>query len=445
MLSSWFALLLGSPSFALNLGQLQGEIRKDYRSPQSINEVCVIPKKWEWGSYKKGDLEDEDTLCNYDFYSNIGICPKYNSTNPGILLLAPNAKYSKAAIDASNCDVDAMGVKTEAKFKQSISCSYTPSILAYYQVSRLLGNVGRVPVAVIRSMDIRTHRELTRKAQRHLGNSNSEIAKTWAQYGKVHSSPRDYPGIVDSSLSQIFGALVDNVKNEEYYTDVSGRGSYDSRYQRFLRQKAFVRASSPQSIPQIVGASEFARVAQDVTLVKDTTDMVLIDTLLNQQDRIGNVHYKFVWYFVNAGKIERQKSEAKIVNDKLVVPSEEKNEMQGRTAALVKEMVLKDNDCGVSKDNMMRKISALEKVRHFSYQTYRRFIAFEKILDKTTTRDYFQNEMLFSSSNYASLRDNAKKAREILYSRCKSGALRFDVDLENYVPGGQPLQPSCEG
>lgn len=445
MLNAWFALVLGSPSFALNLGQLQGEIRKDYRSPQSVNEVCVVAKKWEWGSYKKGDLEDEEALCNYDFYSNIGICPKYNSTNPAILMLAPNARYSKSAIDASNCDVDAMGVKTEAKFKQSLSCSYTPSILAYYQISRLLGNVGRVPVAVIRSMDIRTHRELTRKALRHLGNSRSEIAKTWAQFGKVHSSPRDYPAVIDATQSQVFGALVDNVKNEEYYSDVSGTGSYESRYQRFLRQKAFVKASSSQSIPQMVGASDFARVAQDVTLVKDTTDMVLIDTLLNQQDRIGNVHYKFFWYYVNAGKIERQKSEAKWVKEKLIIPPEEKSQMQGRTSALVKEMVLKDNDCGVSKDNMMRKISALEKVRHFSYQTYRRFMAFEKTLDRSSTRDYFQNEMLFSSANFASLRDNAKKAREILYSRCRSGALRFDVDLENYVPGGQPLRPSCEG
>lgn len=358
-------------AFALDLNHLQGAARREYVSPQNSREMCVIPKKWQWGSYKKGDVEDEDTLCSFDFYSNMGICPKYNSTNPAILLLAPNAKYSKPAIDASNCDVDAMGVKTEAKFKQSLSCSYTPSILAYYHMSRLLGNAGRVPVAVIRSMDIRIHRELTMKANRYLRNSRSEIAKTWAQFAQVHSSPRDYPFIVDSSQSQIFGALVDNVKNEEYYTDVSGRGSYDSRYQRFLRQKAFVATSSSKSITQIVGASDFVRVAQTVTMVKDTGDMILLDTLLNQQDRIGNVHYKFYWYYVNGGKIERMKSEAKWVKDKLIIPQEERAQMQGRIAAHVKEMVLKDNDCGVRKDNMMRKISALEKVRHFSYQTYR--------------------------------------------------------------------------
>ena len=432
-------------AFALDLNHLQGEARREYVSPQNSREMCVIPKKWQWGSYKKGDIEDEDTLCSFNFYSNMGICPKYNSTNPAILLLAPNAKYSKPAIDNSNCDVDAMGVKTEAKFKQSLSCSYTPSILAYYHMSRLLGNAGRVPVAVIRSMDIRVHRELTLKANRYLRNSKAEIAKTWAQFAQVHNSPREYPSIVDASQSQIYGALVDNVKNEEYYTDVSGRGSYDSRYQRFLRQKAFVTTSTNKSITQIVGASDFARIAQTVTMVKDTGDMILLDTLLNQQDRIGNVHYKFYWYYVNGGKIERMKSEAKWVKDKLIIPQEERTQMQGRIAAHVKEMVLKDNDCGVRKDNMMRKISALEKVRHFSYQTYRRFIAFEKTLNTAASKDYFINEMLFSDRDYASLRENAKKAREILYSGCRSGNIRFDVDLENYVPGGVPLQPSCEG
>lgn len=445
MLNIILALMALTPSYALDLNRLQGEIRREYRSPQGLPEVCIIPKKWEWGSYKQGDQEKEEELCNYDFYSNMGLCPKYTSTNPAILLIEPNDKYSKEAIDASNCDVKAMKVKTEAKFKQSVSCSNTSSILAYYQISRLLGNAGRVPVAVIRSMDRSIHRTLTQKAVRKFGNSSSEIAQTWNQFARIHQNYSDHPEVFDSTESQVYGALSDNIKNEDYYSDVSGKGNYETRYQRFQKLKGFVRASSSKTVPQIVGTSDFTKVAQDVTLIKDVTDMILMDTLLNQQDRIGNVHYKFYWYFVVAGKIERMKSDARIIKDKLTVPTIEKQQMAGKMAALVKEMVLKDNDCGVTKTNMMRKISALEKVRHFSFQTYRRFIAFEKTLTRADVRDYFMNEMLFTESNFKSLQDNAKKAREILKSRCRSGSLRFDVDLENYVPGGKRLQTSCEG
>lgn len=445
MLNIILTIMALTPSHAVVLNQLQGEIRREYQSPQGLHEVCIVPKKWEWGSYKSGDQEKEEELCNYDFYSNMGLCPKYNSTNPAILLLQPNARYSKEAIDASDCNLKVLGVKTEAKFKQSVSCSNTSSILAYYQMSRLLGNAGRVPVSVIRSMDRSIHQALTQKAIRKLGNSKSEIAQTWAQFARIHQNFSDHPEVFDSTETQIYGALVDNVKNEDYYSDVSGTGNYETRYQRFQKLKGFVKSASSKSVTQMVGSSDFTKVAQDVTLIKDVTDMILMDTLLNQQDRIGNVHYKFYWYYVVGGKIERTKSDARIVNDKLTVPAIEKQQMAGKMAALVKEMVLKDNDCGVTKTNMMRKISALEKIRHFSFQTYRRFIAFEKTLSRPDVRDYFMNEMLFSDANFRSLQDNAKKAREILKSRCRSGSLRFDVDLENYVPGGKKLQPSCEG
>ncbi len=438
------ASLLSSHAFAIDLNRLQGDARKEYLSPQSKHEICVIPKKWQWGSYKNGDLEKENTLCGYDFYVNMGICPKYNSTNPAILLLEPSAKYDKRAIDASSCDVDAMGVKNEAKFKQSISCSYTPSILAYYHVSRLLGGAGRVPVAVIRSMDRDIHLQLTRKANKRLAGSKSEIAKTWAQYAKAHESPRDYPQLFDQTQEQVYGALVDNIKKEEYYSDVNGRGSYSSRYQRFLKQKAFLKVSSSKSAREIAGSREFSKISQDVTQMKDVGDMVLMDTLLNQQDRIGNVHYKFYWYVANGNKIDRIKSDAKIVGGKPSIPKSELEQMRGKNAAHIKEMILKDNDCGVSKENMMRKISALEKVRHFSFQTYRRFMAFERLLSAPESQSYFMNELLFSNENYRSLTQNAAKAREVLLSRCRAGSLKFDVDLENYLPGAPQPSTSCE-
>ncbi|WP_291515582.1 hypothetical protein [Bdellovibrio sp. ArHS] len=431
---------------ALNLSELQGERRVEYRSPQGLAEVCVIPKKWPGASYRADDVEKENDLCSYDFHSNMGICPKYTSTNPAILILKPNASYSKDAIDASNCDVKKMGVKTEAKFKQSVTCSYTPGILAYYPISRILGNVGRVPVAVIRSMDRDIHARLTDKAIANLQNSPYEIKSSWAAMGRIHKTPGNYPTVVDNSLSQLYGALSDNIKNEEQYMEVSGNGPYETRYQRFLQQPPFQKVASSQSVEQIVGTKDFASVAQTVTQMKDVSDLVLLDTLMNQQDRIGNIHYKFYWYAANPSsmKIERMKSEAKWVGNQLQVPQAEKDAMAGKQAALIKEMVLKDNDCAIIKTNMMRRVNALEQVRHISYSTYRRFLAFERTLKDAYTKDYFTREMLFTSNDYAVLVGNATKAKQILLSKCQAGELHFDVDLETYIPGASKPAYRCD-
>ncbi len=434
-----------SSALAIDLANLKGETRTEHLSPYGVRELCVVPKKWPGAAYRSEDTGKESTLCGYDFYRFVGICPKYNSTNPGVLLLAPNAKYDKEAIDASDCNVKKMGVKTEAKFKQTITCSYTPSILAYYHMSRILGGVGRVPVAVIRTMDLNVHNQLTTKAVHALRDSTDTIAEGWRKLGQMHLNPGAFPQLVDSTLTQLYGGLSDNVKNEEIYYDVSGRGSYNSRYQRFLKQKPFLKVASSKTVAQLVGSTEFTRVAQDVIQMKDVADMVLIDTLMNQQDRIGNIHYKFYWYSINPSthRIERSKSDAELVEGQIVVPAEEKRQMAGRPAVVLKEMVLKDNDCGVIKDNMMRAFSVLEKVRHMSYLTYRYFMAFEKSLAHPATKDYFKTEMLFTDKDYRSLQDNARKAKEILTGTCRTGQLKFDLDLETYLPGARPPVTPC--
>ncbi|WP_413568714.1 hypothetical protein ACLWBD_14550 [Bdellovibrio sp. HCB117] len=450
MIKKWISVLCvstcASSSFALNLSELQGERRVEFRSPQGLAEVCVVPKKWPGASYRSDDVEKENDLCSYDFHTNMGICPKYTSTNPAILLLKPNATYSKAAIDASNCDVKKMNVKTEAKFKQSVTCSYTPAILAYYPISRILGNVGRVPVAVIRSMDREVHSRQTDKAIAHFQNSTDDIKYSWNAMGKVHKNPANYPTVIDGTLSQIYGALSDNIKNEEQYVEVSGKGVYETRYERFLQQPPFLKVSGSQTVEQMLGTKDFAAVAQTVTQMKDVSDLVLLDTLMNQQDRIGNIHYKFYWYAANPAtqKIERMKSEAKWVGNQLQVPQAEKDLMAGKQAALIKEMVLKDNDCGIVKTNMMRRVGALEKVKHMSYNTYRRFMAFERTLKDAYTKDYFMKEMLFTSGDYGVLVGNATKAKQILLSKCQAGELIFDVDLETYIPGATKPIYRCD-
>lgn len=439
------SMTFSSSVFALSLTDLIGESRKEFQSPLGSRELCVVPKKMAGGRYDNSDLKAEIELCNYDFYLNVGYCPKLASTNPSVLLIEPNTQFDKKAIDSSNCDIKSMGLDTAAKFKQSITCSYTPSILSYYQISRLFGNIGRVPPSVIRTMDIRSHAKITKKALDLLTDPRNPTRISWTQFAKLHQDPRFFPDIVDRSYSQIYGALSDNVKNEEQYVDVSGVGPYETRYERFLQQKPFQKVSSPQGVIQIVGSSQFTNLVQTVVQMKDVSDMVLLDTLLNQQDRIGNIHYKFYWYSINpqSNKLERTKSKAKWINGVIKVPDEESRYMSGRQAALIKEMILRDNDCGIIKTNMMRKVGALEKVRHLSYNTYRRLLFFAQALSDPTMKTYFKEEMLFSGPDYATLIANTQKAKQVLTQKCQSGELLFDIDIENYIPGSTPPTISC--
>ncbi len=424
-------------------------VRKEIslRSPRGLTEACIIPKKWELGSYSLKDVEKENRLCSYDFYTNIGVCPKYNSTNPGILLINPTDKYSKQAIDASSCDVKKMGLPTDAKFKQSISCSYTPAILAYYQVSRILGDIGQVPVSVYRTMDISIHKQLTDKAVKHLAGGTTQIARTWLQFAQVHRSPSQHPQLVDRSQNFIYGALSDNVKGEEQYIEVSGRGTYETRYERFLSQPPYRRLLDPRPISQMLNSADFVKVAPTVVQMKDVSEMILLDFILNQQDRIGNIHYKYYWYYLdpqNPQNILRKKSKAALKKDILVVPDDETAEMAGKQAVLLKQMILRDNDCGVTKSNMMRKYGALERVRHFSPQTYQKFIEFAKQVQQPEGDSYMKNELFFTDMDIKKVKDNVARAKQILVSKCRSGELNFDLDLAIYTPGGRLPQVACE-
>jgi hypothetical protein len=446
-----FICLLTSSAWALDVRDLKGEKATSFFSTRGVEEKCVVPTKWPGGYYTDKDKKQEGKLCEQDFYKNVATCPKYNSTNPGILIIEPTEKYSREAINASNCDTDAMGLKTESKFKQSLSCSYTPSIIAYYHFSRLLGGAGRVPVNVVRTMDIATHRELSNKA--NAKSLSGVIDQTWRSFQDVHNNPGRYPKVIDSTRSQVYGALVSNIKGENIYSEVNGFGDYETRYPRFMKQRPFLNVASTQSLTQIAGSNSFQKVAPLAVQMKDVSDMILLDTLLNQQDRIGNIHFKFVWYIQDAstpGSWLTEKSDAKVVINKAtraretVIPTEEKATMTAKNAVLVKEMYLKDNDCGVAKTNMMRQNSALEAVRHMSYKTYSHFMGLAKAIPMNVTRDFLYREFLFDEEDYEKVYANAKKAKEILYGNCKSGALKFDIDLEDYTAGATPSAKSCD-
>ena len=106
---------------------------------------------------------------------------------------------------------------------------------------------------------------------------------------------------------------------------------------------------------------------------------------------------------------------------------------------LVRETILKDNDCGISKENMMRKVGALEKVRHMNAKVYRQV---QKLADYVRTAEgdrYFESELRIGHENFDSstkshnIRNNIITAAKILRENCESGRLNLDLDLEGLM------------
>ena len=107
-------------------------------------------------------------------------------------------------------------------------------------------------------------------------------------------------------------------------------------------------------------------------------------------------------------------------------------------------MLLKDNDCGVAKDNIAKQAGLADRVAHIDPKTYRRILHFDAIADAAETKDFFSRELVFTANDYASIRKNLKDLATKLHQACSQGRLKLDLDLQAHF-STQPLKAqSCD-
>ena len=272
------------------------------------------------------------------------------------------------------------------------------------------------------------------------------IAQNWRNFSRVHKNPERFPEIFIGPT--VYGNLTENIKSEFKYTEISGVGNYDSRYQRFIQQKPFLQVSSSDLVIQLAGGATFSRLAPVVTQMKDVSNMIVTDYLLNQADRIGNIHFKYKWYTLENGSVIDESSETKYIRGRDVIPADELSQASSNRV-LVKEMVLKDNDCGISKDNEMKNVGALEKIRHMNPKVYNQL---QKLADFVVTdagAQYFtsqlriRNDYFQGSPGVSSIKNNIVSAAAILKAKCQSGTLSLDLNLEELLVNPM-YKASCE-
>ena len=404
-------------------------------------EIRVIPKHFAGGDYSKKDNKVEDELCDIDEHTNAAVCPKLNSTNPGLDFYSLPQGSTPDQVEAAHCKT--AGAKKIAKYKLSSSCSYTPSILGYYHVSRMLGGIADVPPAVLRTFDLKDHIALGRKASA-AAKSGSLIHQTWAGLmaqltAGSKAKRRDY--LLTDDFTQSYGALSENPRKESFYKEFfNGGGNNVARARNFRDNNPTVQMLARKAdISTLVGRNFTAENVQKMVQLKDAADMIVIDTLMKQQDRFGNIHYLSAYYYLDSNDRNPDGS-AKLKSTKSLTA----DQVAQLKAVQVKTLLLKDNDCGVAKDNIAKQTGLVDRIAHIDPKTYRLLLHFDATADAADTKEFFTRELLFTEHDYASVRKNLKDLATKLHQACLQGRLKLDLDLQAHF-STQPLKPqNCD-
>ncbi|MCB0361758.1 MAG: hypothetical protein KDD35_03515 [Bdellovibrionales bacterium] len=435
-------------------------------SPRGIKEVCRILPPIPHGSYSEKDQKKAQDLCSIDFYddSKVALCPKTWSTSPATMVYQISEKGLRQLEyeSRSNCGGAKAGHETLAKFKQSMnqkgtSGTYSPSSLLYYHFSRFFNMTLDVPVAVYRSMDRFSHFErVTKKSHQKSMGKSAQNRAGWKWLYQAELNPTIY--IPKSDLfvegdEQIFGVLLKG-SGTRYGLEINGIRSKWGEVQNleFQETPAFLALRSGQPLEQAIqdGLAQGLKnrrmklamggdvsVFQMALWMKELSEIVLLDYIFNQQDRIGNIDYKWRTYWVG----EDGKAFHKKINSSLPRTAfgrvESLAKVDGVRSYLVQKTSINDNDAGGrgpghrggSYVNFAKKTRMLENVRHIDPETYKKLIQLNLDFEsRGEIYQYLEREFRLDPKDIKSIVSNTSQAAHVLRQACADGLLHFDLD-----------------
>src|SRR6266480_1960078 len=268
-------------------------------------EECVALPPAPGTEIDSGRKDDEDALCKIKFDDpNVIFCPALHSTNPGTDIYELPTGVSRASFEQKECAKETKrNANFLAKFKQSTSCSYTPAILAYGKVADALKIHVDVPAVVYRTMEQATHKGVEKMAGVY---AHGLIKQTWA-------------GLVSKIASSTWA--------------MATKGSE-------------IRSQIPPSLKTL----------GQMMAVRDVGEMAIIDHILAQQDRFGNVAKKETIFWLEQTADGQKLHSLKATKADKPIDGTNQTTMQYLNANHIPYvqfpvMVLADNDCGLRQDS----------------------------------------------------------------------------------------------
>ena len=402
----------------------------------------------------EADARAEEAFCRIDFSSpSVGVCPKTWSTSPGAQVYdLEGTNWAGRAPDFEReiC-ADGRKARKEARaelaiFKNSLngretSGTFAPSSLLYYHFSRLLQTRLQVPVAVFAELPVKPY--LERVVVPGVRASESARLKMlhagWREMDLALSDPAAFNHrreLFTDDNARLWGMLLVE-EGRRYGPEVNGTrasGWGDGQNHDFQRTPAFfaLRTDAPLADAIATGLTEAAAdpemgkalvrapsAAQVAWWMNEITELVILDTLFRQQDRIGNIDYRWRWQWIEQGELRASYTDP------------------GREDALkLRVSQLNDNDAGVRSGyaNYALRTGMLDGWHHMDPGLYRRV--------QTLGADFATGGRVAQAvrANYRLSRREAEgvikrgiQVAEALRQRCESGALRFDLSVANVL------------
>lgn len=447
-----------------------------HRSPNGLNERCVRIAPVPGGGYSKDDLEEESGYCAIDLYaSNVAMCPKTWSTSPGTMIYdITDGPYAgdRLAFERNACkegkSAKDLAAGELAKFKPTMNASgtsgtFSASPLLYYHFSRYFDTTVKVPVSVWRSIDAEAHlgdvacAGLSLSGHRNSGRMNHA---GWQVLVDAETNPDSYSPTDDlftADRQQIYGVLT-NSPGHRYGSEINGTrvsGWGKGQNMDFQQTPAFLALRSEKPLTQAIaeGLAEGRKdrqIAKDlgedvpplqmVYWMKELTEIVLLDFIFSQQDRVGNIDFTPYFYWLEDGKRKSKKARHHAPADG-TVPAD---------AILVRRTNLNDNDAGgrVAYANFAKSTQMLEKIRHMDDDTYRKLMELDADLQsRGPVFQWVSTSFGLGPREIDQIVKNTGLAAGILRATCLAGRLRLDLKPREFFETGnvQSEEAACNG
>lgn len=309
----------------------------------------------------------------------------------------------------------------------------------------------KVPVAVWRSVDARVlHTEVALGGIALTENNNLLILNNtaWHRLVEIIENPSSYEyyrepeDILTTDGEKVFGPLLDaSGRNYGPELNSSLNSAWTAtEYDDLQRTPAFIALASDTPLSEAIalglreGTSTLsAEQIQAAVLspkqlafsMRDLIDILLIDSIMAQQDRLGNIDYKAYYYWINNGFIARETVKGSAPGDGKVPVD----------ATLILRMMLNDNDAGglYDNDNQTVLFGMLERIHHFDAKTYRLLMELDADFQSGgPIHTWLFNSLGLRESKVQMIVDNTALAAKILRATCEAGTLRFDLEPKQF-------------
>ncbi len=428
----------------------------DHVAPDGVTESCQLlvpfpflpPDVTSYQGktyYRHEDFEDIEALCEMDFHDNVGVCPKIHGTQPGLEIYdLSTTKLDKKQFEAARCKIPGRlhgskgkprGAIKAAKFKTAVFSSEAESMLFYFHFSRLLGNLGHVQPAAWRTVSARAYRGWANDAiKRFAALKQQPVFSTLDGWEIVDNllDPRVKPRprivasrrrmMIDATLA--WGAIVENPRGERERLALCGGRTPLAKPQGFRAMRFYRLVDSRKPL------SEHHFDAQLLACARDYTDMIILDHVFNQIDRMGNIHQKTYYHSIDdQGRLTWSAKET---------PG----------AVPLRRLVMKDNDDGLKWKirSIISAIGLVDEIRHLDPTVYARVQWLAGLMTDPTTNDavkrWFVQSVHVSEGHYEVVRGRFLEVAAKFKKKHDSGQLHLDLDLAAAVQDVSRRPPS---